>query len=118
MMVKGFRFFPDNTILTKTFYYYADERDPSLGKTIIETRVLIKKEGVWNIGNYVWNQAQTDAALDEGSHNLVINWIDEFGVEKVCRLCHTYLFKLCYMPSKQRCQDSYRTSNEKPSWHL
>ncbi len=71
--------FPDNTILTKTFYYYNDERDHSQGKKIIETRVLIKKSGVWEIGNYLWNDAQTDATRIENSHIVPVTWINEFG---------------------------------------
>jgi uncharacterized repeat protein (TIGR03806 family) len=95
---EGLPIFPDNTILAKTFYYYFDERDPSLGKIIIETRTMIKKSGVWNVGNYVWNEDQTDAFLDDESHGLTIDWIDEFGVEKTvdyavptyfnCITCH------------------------------
>ncbi len=88
----GLPVFPDNTIITKTFYYYADERDPSLGKTIIETRTLIKKSGVWNIGNYVWNEDNTEAFLDDESHELTINWIDSNGAEKtVDYVIPTYL---------------------------
>ena len=47
--------FPDNTLISKTFYYYIDDRDPSLGKKIIETRIIIKVEGEWKLGNYIWN---------------------------------------------------------------
>ena len=46
--------FPDGTILVKTFYYYVDERDPALGKQLIETRLLEKQAGVWNAATYVW----------------------------------------------------------------
>ena len=94
----GLPIFPDNTILTKTFYYLADERSPSLGKKIIETRILIKKNGIWNVGNYVWNEAQTEAFLDEGAHALQINWIDTEGnnrninylvpPQNLCFQCH------------------------------
>lgn len=74
--------FPDNTIMAKTFYYLNDERDPELGKKIIETRVLIKKNGLWEVGNYLWNTAQTDAALDPNTHALQVDWIDEAGAAK------------------------------------
>ncbi len=75
----GFPNYPDNTILAKTFYYYNDERDHSQGKKIIETRVLIKKAGVWEIGNYLWNDAQTDAVRTENSHIVPITWINDAG---------------------------------------
>ena len=39
--------FPDGTILTKTFFHYNDERDTSLGKRIIETRLLIKESNTF-----------------------------------------------------------------------
>ena len=94
----GLPIFPDNTILTKTFYYLFDERNPSLGRKIIETRILIKKNGIWNVGNYVWNEAQTEAFLDEGAHAVPISWIDEAGnnrninylvpPQNLCFQCH------------------------------
>ena len=71
--------FPDNTILTETIYYLNDERDPSLGKKIIETRVLIKMNGSWNVGKYVWNEAQTEANLTENASVVQVNWIDATG---------------------------------------
>lgn len=90
--------FPDNSIMAKTFYYYFDERNPSLGKKIIETRVLIKKEGVWLIRDYLWNEEQTDAVLDDAAHIIEVNWIDESGTTKsvdyevpsnsMCVQCH------------------------------
>ena len=42
----GVPIFPEGSILIKTFYYYKDERDTSLGKKVIETRILIKGEGL------------------------------------------------------------------------
>lgn len=90
--------FPDNSIMAKTFYYFNDERDHSLGKKIIETRVLIKKEGVWLVRNYFWNEDQTDAVLDDDAHPLQVDWIDETGTAKtvdyvvppntMCIQCH------------------------------
>ncbi len=78
---EGLPVFPDNTIITKTFYYYNDETDTTQGKQILETRVLMLKNGVWNIGNYVWNDEQTEAFLDESSYTKSITWTDSQGVE-------------------------------------
>ena len=36
--------FPDGTILVKTFYWYKDKKNPSIGRNIIETRLLIKNK--------------------------------------------------------------------------
>jgi len=71
--------FPENTLIAKTFYYNIDDRDESLGKTIIETRILIKQNGVWEMGDYKWNAAQTDAVLDNTSSNVPISYIDIDG---------------------------------------
>lgn len=96
----GLPLFPDNTILTKTFFYLFDERVPSLGKKIIETRILIKTNGVWTAGNYVWNDSQTEAYLDGGAHAVPISWIDMDGNNRninylvppnsLCFQCHDY----------------------------
>lgn len=75
----GLPIFPENTVIAKTFYYNVDERDLALGKTIIETRLLIKINGVWETGNYAWNEAQTDAILDYEGSTLPITWIDTEG---------------------------------------
>lgn len=71
--------FPDNTVIAKTFYYNIDDRDESLGKNIIETRLLIKQNGEWVLGNYKWNDAQTDATLDVDGATLPVTWIDSDG---------------------------------------
>jgi len=75
----GLPIFPDNTVIAKTFYYNTDERDLSLGRQIIETRILIKISGVWETGDYKWNAAQTEAVLDIAGSTLPITWIDAEG---------------------------------------
>lgn len=90
--------FPNGTILTKTFFYYNDERDTSLGKKIIETRLLIKESNIWNVATYLWNETQTDATLELNGFDTPISWIDENGNglstlyhvpnENECITCH------------------------------
>lgn len=75
----GLPIFPDNTVIAKTFYYNVDERDLSLGRTIIETRILIKLNGTWETGDYKWNDDQTEAVLDLVGSTLPITWIDAEG---------------------------------------
>ena len=75
----GLPIFPDNTVIAKTFYYNDDERDLSLGRTIIETRLLIKIDGSWETGNYIWNEGQTEAFLDTSGSTLPISWINANG---------------------------------------
>ena len=90
--------FPDGTILTKTFFYYNDERDTTLGKRIIETRLLIKKNNTWNVATYLWNEAQTNAKLELNGINTQVSWINSNGNnistlyhvpdENECIACH------------------------------
>lgn len=75
----GFPIFPNGTIMAKTFYYLLDETNPDSEKEIIETRVLIRENDAWTIGNYVWNEAQTDAVLDPNEYTVPISWINDAG---------------------------------------
>jgi len=90
--------FPDNTILVKTFYYYFDEREVNLGKRLIETRLMIKENNLWNIATYVWNAEQTEATLALNGLDTQVNWVSEEGInrstlyrvptENECIACH------------------------------
>lgn len=73
--------FPDNTVLTMTIYFLNDGTNPSLGKRTIETWVLIKKNAEWEMGNYIWNEAQTDALLAKGNEKIRVplNFISVHG---------------------------------------
>ncbi|MGR7812327.1 hypothetical protein [Lacinutrix undariae] len=75
----GFPEFPNNTVIAKTFYYFINDNDESLGKNKIETRVLIKQNGNWVLGNYKWNDAQTNATLDTEGATVPVTWIDTEG---------------------------------------
>ncbi|WP_250434566.1 fibronectin type III domain-containing protein [Hanstruepera flava] len=99
----GFPDFPDNTVITKSFYYLNDERDASQGKYIIETRVLIKIEGNWQLGNYKWNNDQTDAVLDDTSSHVLVDYIDANGTTQ----------QVDYViPSAQQCFDCHSNAGE------
>lgn len=90
--------FPDGTILVKTFYYYKNKQNPLLGKKIIETRLLIKHQDVWNVATYKWDDGQNDAILITTGAAENITWIDEQGITKTvnyhipnnteCNTCH------------------------------
>lgn len=75
----GFPLFPDNTVIAKTFYYNNDETDLSQGKNIIETRLLIKINDVWELGNYKWNESQTEAVLDTEGAVVPVTWVNNDG---------------------------------------
>ena len=78
-LVDGTLDFPDGTILTKTFYYYNDERDTSLGKRIIETRLEIKDSNQWNLATFLWNDDQTEAHLVEDGVETQVSWVNKDG---------------------------------------
>lgn len=99
----GFPDFPDNTVITKTFYYLNDERDESQGKTIIETRVLIKIEGQWQLRNYKWNGTQTDAVLDDTSSTVPVDYVDANGTTQNVNYV---------IPSAQDCFDCHNNAGE------
>ncbi|MGJ8590912.1 MAG: fibronectin type III domain-containing protein [Aquaticitalea sp.] len=90
--------FPDNSVVVKTFYYNIDDRDESLGKKIVETRVMIKTNGAWEFGDYVWNESQTEATLDNNGSVTPISYIDMDGMtqnvnykipsQEDCFTCH------------------------------
>ncbi|MGV6828670.1 MAG: fibronectin type III domain-containing protein [Flavobacteriales bacterium] len=72
--------FPNNTMISKTFYYDLDENNPDAGKIIIETRVIIKVNEEWNLGNYVWNNAQTEAYLTTTESVVPIDYVNSQGI--------------------------------------
>ncbi|MEP2935883.1 MAG: hypothetical protein ABJM06_14270 [Gilvibacter sp.] len=90
--------FPDNTMIAKTFYYDLDETNPAAGKKIIETRILLKIDGLWEVGNYLWNETQTEATFDEDGGTFPITYVDGTGATRNvdymvpsradCAICH------------------------------
>jgi uncharacterized repeat protein (TIGR03806 family) len=94
--------FPEGTILVKTFYYFNDKRDHTKGKKIIETRLLIKKDSLWNVATYIWNEAQDDAFLITTGLDRTVNWINAKGEGKVIAY---------HIPSHRECTSCHYTSN-------
>lgn len=90
--------FPDNTMIAKTFYYFLDESNPDAGKKIIETRVMLKIDGLWQFGDYLWNDEQTEATYDEDGGTVAISYVDAMGATRNvdyiipsrsdCAVCH------------------------------
>ncbi|WCO01047.1 fibronectin type III domain-containing protein [Psychroserpens ponticola] len=108
----GFPLFPDNTIIVKTFYYNNNETDLSQGTNIIETRVLIKINGSWELGNYKWNDSQTEATLDTAGATVPVTWVDADGASQSinyeipsstdCFTCHSNNFETVPIGPKLR----------------
>jgi uncharacterized repeat protein (TIGR03806 family) len=73
--------FPVGTVLIKTFAYPTDMRNPSLGRRLVETRLLIHKSAGWVGLPYVWNDEQTEATLRVAGATRQVRWIDTGGQE-------------------------------------
>lgn len=71
--------YSEGTVMVKTFYYPSDMRDPSAERRIIETRLLVKTGGRWNVATYLWNAEQTEAYKLLTGTTTNISWIDEAG---------------------------------------
>jgi len=71
--------FPVGTQIIKTFYYPHDFRKPQKGRTLLETRVLIKENTGWKALPYIWNEDQSEAYLDVAGGRKDISWKDENG---------------------------------------
>jgi uncharacterized repeat protein (TIGR03806 family) len=87
--------FPNKTVLIKNFYY--DTMTTGNAKQILETRVMILKNGEWIFAEYQWNEEQTDAFLLETGENVPISFIHNGEVKTTsyrlphpseCFVCH------------------------------
>ncbi len=95
--------FPVGTILVKTFYYSHDLRDPSLGRRILETRLLVRKSGGWDTYSYLWDEAQTEATYGVAGGQRNVSWIHYDGSEKTLN----YL-----IPNKNQCKGCHSVDEE------
>lgn len=95
--------FPEGTVLVKTFYYLKDKSDPASGRQIVETRILLLKNGIWNAGTYQWNAAQTKAVYISASASVKVNWRTEDGTIR----------KIAYhIPGQQECVSCHRSNEQ------
>lgn len=90
--------FPVGTVIAKTFAYPVDARDPSLGRRLLETRILKHEPDGWVGLPYIWNEDQTDAVLEVAGDLIDVSWTDPGGSERAnnyiipnanqCKGCH------------------------------
>ncbi|NNE69321.1 MAG: hypothetical protein HKN29_03030 [Rhodothermales bacterium] len=90
--------FPEGAVLIKNFYYPLDETDPSLGRRILETRLLINRSEEWEAVGYIWNEEQTDAVREVIGDIQQVSWVDSQGLSRTidyiipnrnqCKSCH------------------------------
>lgn len=89
---------PVGSYLVKTFYMPRDERDPSAGVLLLETRVLAFTADATLAATYVWNAEQTDAIASGGNLDIDVDRIDASGAPRhqvhhvpgtsQCNSCH------------------------------
>ncbi|MCP3062855.1 hypothetical protein LXT21_29125 [Myxococcus sp. K38C18041901] len=90
---------PVGTIITKTFAYPADFREPDKNVRPLETRILVRQPSGWEAYPYVWNDALTEADKAVGGKVFKnFEFIDAEGVKKTfdylvpqrnqCQKCH------------------------------
>jgi uncharacterized repeat protein (TIGR03806 family) len=90
--------FPVGTVITKTFYYPADLREPDQNVRLIETRILMLTADGWESWPYIWDEDQRDARLAPGGATRSISFVDADGTSQTanylipqrnqCRTCH------------------------------
>jgi hypothetical protein len=91
---------PEGTYLVKTFSFPHDERDPSAGVSLIETRVIAFTERGVDTATYVWNPEQTDAITSGGNLDVPVAWIDASGEPH--RQVH-------HVPGTTQCNECHRS---------
>ena len=100
--VKGRFDFPKGTVLAKTVSYIPDSADMESARKI-ETQLLHKGDDEWRAYNYIWNEDQTDALLqDDVASDRQLRIVDESAPNGVrtqtwhhssrseCLLCHIW----------------------------
>jgi uncharacterized repeat protein (TIGR03806 family) len=92
--------FPIGTVIAKTFAYPRDARDPSLGRRLIETRILKHELEGWVGLPYVWNDSQTEATLDVAGDMVDVSWIHTDGRART----DNYI-----IPNANQCKDCHKT---------
>jgi uncharacterized repeat protein (TIGR03806 family) len=98
--IEGTFDFPDSSILIKNFFYPRDLNQIDGPVDMVETRLLIKRGGVWEAFPYVWNEAQTDATYKVTGGEREVSWLDVDGTKRKinylipnknqCKSCHNF----------------------------
>ncbi|QQS27703.1 MAG: hypothetical protein IPM47_12515 [Sphingobacteriales bacterium] len=104
--------FPVGAIIIKTFYYDNDKTDPSKGRRIIETRLLVRHADKWQPYDYIWNEEQTEAGYSVVGMSVPVEWVNENGQtqqaeflipnKNECKGCHSYDGKFVPIGPKAR----------------
>ncbi len=99
----GYIQFPEHTILAKHFYYVTDESDPaSADRQHIETRLLIRRNQVWEAYTYEWNDKGTEAWLMQVGNIKPVNWKAADGASMAIEYV---------IPNKNQCKSCHNSHN-------
>lgn len=89
---------PVGSCLIKNFYYPEDFQKPEGKRRIIETRLLVHRENGWENLDYIWNDEQTEAMLDNAGDIKKVSWVHYDGTKREidyvipnknqCKGCH------------------------------
>lgn len=89
---------PIGACLIKSFYYPEDFNKPEDKRRIIETRLLVHRESGWESLDYIWNDEQTEAFLENTGDIKKVSWIHYDGSKREidyvipnknqCKSCH------------------------------
>jgi uncharacterized repeat protein (TIGR03806 family) len=89
---------PVGTILVKTFGHLKDERDPALGRQLLETRLLVREPEAWVAHIYEYTGSQREAEHLRIGDTIELDRIDRAGAtrheqynvpdEFDCQSCH------------------------------
>ncbi|MEO0733399.1 MAG: hypothetical protein AAFZ52_11230 [Bacteroidota bacterium] len=90
--------FPEGSLLAKTFYYNEHFARGITSRRVLETRLLLLHEGIWNAATYRWNEAQDEAFLLTTGTETSITFLDPTGKKRNtvyqiptnmdCQSCH------------------------------
>ena len=94
--------FPVGSALIKTFYYPIDERNLSLGKQLMETRLLLRKQNGWKAVSYAWNEDQDEAIIKKAGKTILADWIDFKGKSRSVRY---------RVPNKNQCKECHANND-------
>ena len=72
--------FPTGAIITKSFGFPTDFRDPQSTVTWVETRLLIRTSAEWRPMVYLWDADQKNAPQAPGGTTLPIEFVDGAGI--------------------------------------
>ncbi|MBB5646706.1 hypothetical protein [Pedobacter cryoconitis] len=95
--------FPEGTILAKTFFYSRAKTGKNIKRQILETRLLILKNGKWSAGTYKWNQNQDRAVYDPLSAEVKVTWLDKSNAPHQVKY---------HIPSAKECVSCHQSADE------